>query len=91
MSNQQQPQQQTQNNKEKHPMLDPTACKDLKDRHDQCFYKWYSNSFLKGNTSAECQEEWEEYQVCIKDKLKAWNLEYLLEKNKELQQKNNNK
>eukprot|EP01133_Synstelium_polycarpum_P009163 gene9163-10752_t len=64
-----------------HPMLDPTACKELKDRHDQCFYKWYSGSFLKGSsTTSECQDEWEEYQVCIKDKLAAWNLEYLLEK-----------
>ncbi|EGG13260.1 hypothetical protein DFA_11021 [Cavenderia fasciculata] len=49
-----------------HPMLDPSACKELKDRHDACFYKWYGGSFLKGNVSQDCQEEWEEYQVCIK-------------------------
>ncbi|GAM20266.1 hypothetical protein SAMD00019534_034410 [Acytostelium subglobosum LB1] len=72
-------------------MLDPTACKELKDRHDQCFYKWYSNSFLKGTGSAECQEEWEEYQVCIKDKLKAWNLEYLVQAHEKQQEKAQNK
>eukprot|EP01112_Ceratiomyxa_fruticulosa_P016302 TRINITY_DN4902_c0_g1_i3.p1 TRINITY_DN4902_c0_g1~~TRINITY_DN4902_c0_g1_i3.p1 ORF type:complete len:107 (-),score=38.61 TRINITY_DN4902_c0_g1_i3:313-588(-) len=62
-----------------HPMTDPQACKEFKDKHDACFYKWYSDKFLKGKSmELECKDEWEEYQMCIKDKLKAWNLEYLL-------------
>ncbi|EGC31624.1 hypothetical protein DICPUDRAFT_156495 [Dictyostelium purpureum] len=71
------------NDKDKHPMLDPNLCKDLKDRHDQCFNKWYTNSFLKGDVTLDCEDEWQEYQVCIKDKLKQWNLEHLIENNKE--------
>eukprot|EP01111_Echinosteliopsis_oligospora_P005604 TRINITY_DN1906_c0_g1_i1.p2 TRINITY_DN1906_c0_g1~~TRINITY_DN1906_c0_g1_i1.p2 ORF type:complete len:100 (-),score=26.88 TRINITY_DN1906_c0_g1_i1:379-678(-) len=61
----------------KHPMADPNTCKELKDKHDQCFYKWYSERFLKGTVTLQCQEEWEDYQFCLKEKLKAWNLEYL--------------
>eukprot|EP01132_Coremiostelium_polycephalum_P002048 gene2048-2523_t len=68
--------------KSKHPMLDPTMCKELKERHDNCFNKWYTTSFLKGSLGVECQEEWEEYQ----DKLKAWNLEHLNEKQPPSQQ-----
>ncbi|KAF2078381.1 hypothetical protein CYY_000364 [Polysphondylium violaceum] len=69
--------------KKPHPMTDPNLCKDLKERHDACFNKWYTNAFLKGtSTTSECQDEWEEYQVCLKDKLKQWNLEYLMDKNK---------
>ncbi|EAL63801.1 hypothetical protein DDB_G0287279 [Dictyostelium discoideum AX4] len=57
------------NKEKKHPMLDPTLCKELKERHDACFNKWYTTAFLKGNATMECVEEWEEYQVCIKIKI----------------------
>eukprot|EP01110_Echinostelium_bisporum_P005660 TRINITY_DN23819_c0_g1_i1.p1 TRINITY_DN23819_c0_g1~~TRINITY_DN23819_c0_g1_i1.p1 ORF type:complete len:80 (+),score=9.92 TRINITY_DN23819_c0_g1_i1:55-294(+) len=63
--------------KKVHPMADPDACKSLKDKHDACFFKWYSEKFLKGTISIECKDEWEEYQYCLKDKLKAWNLGHL--------------
>jgi hypothetical protein len=49
----------------KHPMIDPTACKDLKEKHDVCFYKWYSEKFLKGTVTIECKEEWDEYEFCM--------------------------
>ncbi|KYQ93163.1 hypothetical protein DLAC_05796 [Tieghemostelium lacteum] len=72
-----------------HPILDPSLCKELKERHDACFNKWYANVFLKGNTELECQDEWEEYQVCVKDKLKIWNLVHVVNKENEDKKENN--
>ncbi len=49
-----------------HPMVDPKTCKELKEKHDVCFYKWYSDKFLKGVVTLDCKEEWDEYQYCLK-------------------------
>jgi len=61
----------------KHPMTDPEACKELKEKHDVCFYKWYSEKFLKGTITIDCKEEWDEYEFCLTQKLKAWKLDHL--------------
>jgi len=67
--------------KPKHPMTDPEACKDLKQPYEECFYKWYGDQFLKGlSTKSSCNELFEEYQVCLKDKLAAFNLEHVRNK-----------
>ncbi|PRP77651.1 hypothetical protein PROFUN_12794 [Planoprotostelium fungivorum] len=50
----------------------PSVCQDLKEKHDQCFFRWYAKDFLAGKaTTIECNEEWVAYQQCIKKRLKA--------------------
>ena len=44
----------------------PFACKKLKEAHDQCFYKWYQEDFVKGTKTMGCQEEWTVYEECTK-------------------------
>jgi len=56
---------------------DPSACKDLKDTYNTCFNNWFSEKFLKGYNQQECDEQWKEYQTCLKEKIKAWQLEAL--------------
>lgn len=52
--------------KPKHPMTDPKACQELKEKHDTCFLKWYNDKFLRGTITIDCKEEWEEYQYCLR-------------------------
>lgn len=47
----------------------PDACIELKQRHDECFFRWYNTKFLSGKaTEMECGDEWNEYNVCLKVK-----------------------
>ena len=52
---------------EKRNYSDPNVCDDLKKRHDACFYHWYKEKFLPGvATKLECEDEWSDYQQCLK-------------------------
>ncbi|EAS36588.3 distribution and morphology protein 35 [Coccidioides immitis RS] len=41
-------------------------CNELKERYDSCFLKWYSEKFLRGNSSNnDCEKVFEEYKKCL--------------------------
>ena len=41
-------------------------CTPLKHEYDACFNSWYSEKFLKGVQSNECDELFRVYQSCVK-------------------------
>lgn len=40
-------------------------CTELKQKYDTCFNKWYSEKFLKGDTTPECEELFKDYRACV--------------------------
>jgi TRIAP1/MDM35 family protein len=44
-----------------------SACTPLKQKYDDCFNRWYSEHFLKGDFGTEnpCQDLFEEYKACV--------------------------
>lgn len=43
------------------------ACNDLKRQYDACFNTWFSEKFLKGDTSDNtCSHLFKMYQQCVK-------------------------
>lgn len=40
-------------------------CTDLKLKYDSCFNKWYSEKFLKGDTTSECEDLFKDYRACV--------------------------
>lgn len=48
-------------------------CTDIKHHYDKCFNQWFSEKFLKGDTTVptSCENLFEEYQKCIKNKIKT--------------------
>jgi TRIAP1/MDM35 family protein len=44
--------------------IDP-ECTTLKQKYEACFYTWYSEKFLKGDTRDECAELFKEYRACL--------------------------
>jgi TRIAP1/MDM35 family protein len=41
-------------------------CTELKKQYDDCFNKWYSEKFLKGDLSEQpCVELFQEYKACV--------------------------
>lgn len=43
-------------------------CTKLKESYEGCFYKWYTEKFLKGNSitaATECQEMFDDYRACL--------------------------
>ncbi|KAJ2390729.1 Mitochondrial distribution and morphology protein 35 [Coemansia sp. RSA 2559] len=45
-------------------------CTPLKHEYDACFTKWYSEKFLRGEKSNDCEELFKRYQTCLKKALK---------------------
>ncbi|KAG5461428.1 MAG: mitochondrial distribution/morphology family 35/apoptosis [Olpidium bornovanus] len=54
-------------------------CTPLKQKYDSCFNGWYSEKFLKGDTTPECEELFKEYRACIFSTLREKGLDKLLE------------
>ncbi|KAL5264286.1 hypothetical protein ACHWQZ_G005401 [Mnemiopsis leidyi] len=50
-------------------------CTPLKHDYDLCFNSWYSEKFLKGIPSTECEELFKTYQTCVKKALVERGLE----------------
>jgi len=45
------------------------SCQALKDEYDACFNSWFSEHYLKGDTTADmCTNLFKKYQACIKVK-----------------------
>lgn len=48
-------------------------CTVKKHDYDKCFNEWFSEKFLKGETTKlpkNCEDLYQKYQDCIKDKIK---------------------
>ncbi|XP_046572781.1 TP53-regulated inhibitor of apoptosis 1-like [Haliotis rubra] len=50
-------------------------CQDLKKAYDDCFNKWFSDKFLKGQKEDECAPLFRVYQNCVKNAIKAKNID----------------
>ncbi|CAO3609442.1 unnamed protein product [Mucor hiemalis] len=54
-------------------------CTELKKQYDNCFNKWYSEKFLKGDTSSECEDLFKDYRACVMGTLKEKGIDKLLD------------
>lgn len=54
-------------------------CNELKKNYDNCFNEWYSNKFLRGDTSPGCEKEFKLYKACLKNALTRLDLESKIE------------
>ena len=54
------------------------SCTILKKDYDNCFNKWFAESFLKGDKVNQdpCQIIFKEYQTCLKSALEAKKIAY---------------
>jgi TRIAP1/MDM35 family protein len=61
-------------------------CTELKKSYDTCFHRWYSEKFLKGNVTPECDELFEAYKQCIWTTLKGKHLDHAIEESRKAYQ-----
>ncbi|EPS30061.1 hypothetical protein POX_b02924 [Penicillium oxalicum] len=55
-------------------------CNDIKERYDTCFLKWYSEKYLRGNTSSnDCEELFQKYKKCLNKSLKEKGIDTMLD------------
>ncbi|KAI9480578.1 MAG: hypothetical protein EXX96DRAFT_185893 [Benjaminiella poitrasii] len=54
-------------------------CTELKQKYDNCFNKWYSEKFLKGDTTSECEDLFKDYRACVMKTLKEKGIDKLLD------------
>ncbi|KKK22615.1 distribution and morphology protein, partial [Aspergillus ochraceoroseus] len=51
-----------------------------KRKYDTCFLKWYSEKYLRGNTSSnECEELFTKYKSCLTKTLKERGIDAMLD------------
>jgi TRIAP1/MDM35 family protein len=48
-------------------------CTELKQKYDNCFNRWYSEKFLKGDTTPECEQLFKDYRACVMVKWRTKN------------------
>ncbi|ORZ39921.1 hypothetical protein BCR44DRAFT_154764, partial [Catenaria anguillulae PL171] len=53
-------------------------CTPLKHEYDNCFNKWYTEKFLKGDTQPECEEIFERYRACVMGAVKEKKIDKML-------------
>ena len=46
-------------------------CQQLKEQYDTCFNKWFSEKYLKGIETDECQHLFKKYQACVYTAIKS--------------------
>ncbi|KAF8401042.1 hypothetical protein HHK36_014345 [Tetracentron sinense] len=57
-----------------------SPCAQLKAAYHDCFNRWYSEKFLKGQwDKEECVTEWEKYRACLSQHLEDKHLSRFLE------------
>eukprot|EP00871_Galdieria_phlegrea_P005540 jgi/Galph1/5988/GphlegSOOS_G4630.1 len=56
----------------------PERCVKAKESYEECFFRWYRESFLKGVTDNPCKELWEAYETCVKQFLSSRQLQHVL-------------
>ncbi|KAI9723706.1 MAG: hypothetical protein M1812_001006 [Candelaria pacifica] len=59
-------------------------CNEVKERYDSCFLKWYSEKFLRGNsTTDECEPLFRDYKSCLTKALEEGGINKMLEEARE--------
>ena len=54
-------------------------CNEVKEKYDTCFLKWYSEKYLRGNSSAdECESLFKQYRTCLTKALKDRGIDTML-------------
>ncbi len=56
-------------------------CAELKTAYDTCFNKWYSEKFLKGDVSQDCEDVFRLYKACLSVESIPCSISVLIEKN----------
>ncbi|XP_061989003.1 uncharacterized protein At4g33100-like [Rosa rugosa] len=57
-----------------------SPCANLRAAYHNCFNRWYSEKFVKGNwDKEECVSEWEKYKACLSEHLEDKQLSRFLE------------
>ncbi|BCS03424.1 uncharacterized protein AKAW2_70302A [Aspergillus luchuensis] len=55
-------------------------CNDIKEKYDTCFLKWYSEKYLRGNTTSnDCDELFKKYRACLNLALKERGIDTMLD------------
>ncbi|KAI5801451.1 hypothetical protein DFH27DRAFT_58762 [Peziza echinospora] len=55
-------------------------CSEVKERYDQCFIKWYSEKYLRGESSTDdCKAQFKLYQDCLNKALKEKGITKMLD------------
>ncbi|KAJ5155988.1 hypothetical protein N7492_008791 [Penicillium capsulatum] len=55
-------------------------CNEIKERYDTCFLKWYSEKYLRGNTTSnDCEELFSKYKTCLTKVLKERGIDTMLD------------
>nr|ADO28299.1 tp53-regulated inhibitor of apoptosis 1 [Ictalurus furcatus] len=51
------------------------SCTELKREYDQCFNRWFTEKFLKGDRGEDpCTEVFKKYQTCVQKAIKEKNI-----------------
>ncbi|KAF3446075.1 hypothetical protein FNV43_RR11254 [Rhamnella rubrinervis] len=69
-------------NKEKKasPPSSTSPCANLRAAYHNCFNRWYSEKFVKGQWDKEdCVSEWQKYKACLSEHLEDKHLSRFLE------------
>lgn len=54
-------------------------CNGLKTKYDSCFNSWYTEKYLKGSTSNDCDPLFQDYKACIWKTIKTKKIDVLIE------------
>ncbi|XP_065864731.1 uncharacterized protein At4g33100 [Euphorbia lathyris] len=58
----------------------PSPCAQFKTAYYDCFNRWYTDKFLKGEWDKEgCVSEWQKYRACLSENLSDKHLSRFLE------------
>ncbi|EXJ67152.1 uncharacterized protein A1O5_09799 [Cladophialophora psammophila CBS 110553] len=59
-------------------------CNEVKEKYDSCFLKWYSEKYIRGNSSTdECEPLFKQYKSCLTKVLKDKGIENMLSEARE--------
>jgi TRIAP1/MDM35 family protein len=65
---------------EKKKKPSPSPCAQIRDAYHNCFHRWYSEKYVKGQFDKEgCVSEWQKYKDCLSEHLDDKHLARLLE------------
>ncbi|KIW69589.1 hypothetical protein PV04_05459 [Phialophora macrospora] len=61
-----------------------SECNEVKEKYDTCFLKWYSEKYLRGNSSTdECEPLFKQYRSCLTKALKDKGIDSMLSETRE--------
>ncbi|CAN6721879.1 unnamed protein product [Malus baccata var. baccata] len=67
-------------NKKNSSSSSTSPCAKLRDAYHNCFTRWYSEKFVKGQWDKEdCVSEWQKYKACLAEHLEDKQLSRFLE------------